>query len=131
VHALGRSVKIGGKIDRIDIGPDGTLEIIDYKTGKMPSKRDVDANLQLSMYAIAASEIPGVPFGKLPQDIRLTLYFFDTNTRISTKRSVEQLQAQKEEIITIAQQIELSDFHCSGNMLCSDCEYKLFCGQYL
>ncbi|MEK7533375.1 MAG: PD-(D/E)XK nuclease family protein, partial [Patescibacteria group bacterium] len=124
----GKTIKIGGKIDRVDIRPDKTLEIIDYKTGRMPSKREVDANLQLSMYALAASEIPAIPFGKKPEDITLSLYFFDTQTRISTTRTAEQLEKEKIAIIDIAKQIEQSDFHCSGNQLCAECEYKLFCG---
>ena len=34
-----RQIKIGGKIDRVDILPDGKIEIIDYKTGKMSTKK--------------------------------------------------------------------------------------------
>ncbi len=124
----GATIKIGGKIDRVDILPDNTLEIIDYKTGRMPSKREVDANLQLSMYALAASQIPAIPFGKNPSEITLSLYFFDTQTKMSTTRTVEQLEKEKATIIDIARQIEASDFTCSGNQLCTDCEYKLFCG---
>jgi DNA helicase-2/ATP-dependent DNA helicase PcrA len=123
-----RTLKIGGKIDRIDILPDGRLEIVDYKTGRMPSKREVDTNLQLSMYALAASEIAGLPFGKKPEDIVLTLYFFDTNEKISTMRTHEQLQQEKATILSIAREIEQSEFLCSGNMLCQHCEYHLFCG---
>lgn len=123
----GQSLKIGGKIDRIDMLPDGKIEIVDYKTGRMPSKREVDTNLQLSMYALAASEIPGAPFGIKPEDITLTLYFFDTNERISTKRTSDQLSLEKMEILNIAKEIESSDFHCSANLLCKTCEYQLFC----
>lgn len=126
-HA-GKTIKIGGKIDRVDLLPDGTLEIIDYKTGRMPTKREVDANLQLSMYAIAASEIPTLPFGKKPEDIKLSLYFFDTQTKMSTVRTADQLTREKAAIIDIAGQIETSEFRCSGNQLCRDCEYALFCG---
>ena len=32
-------LKIGGKIDRVDALPSGKIEIIDYKTGRMPSRR--------------------------------------------------------------------------------------------
>lgn len=123
-----RTIKIGGKIDRIDVLPDGKIEIIDYKTGRMPSKREVDANLQLSIYALAASSIPGLPFGKKSEDITLSLYFFDTKTKISTTRTPQQLAAECAAIISIARQIETSDFRCSGNLLCKDCEYKMFCG---
>jgi len=124
----GKTIKIGGKIDRVDILPDNRLEIIDYKTGRQPSKREIDTNLQLSMYAMAASEIPAIPFGKKPEEIILSLYFFDTQTKISTTRTVEQLDSERASIIAVAKQIEESDFRCSGNMLCTDCEYKMFCG---
>ncbi len=124
----GKSVKIGGKIDRIDVLPDGKIEIIDYKTGRMPSKREVDANLQLSIYALAASSIPGLPFGKRSEDILLSLYFFDTKTKVSTTRTEAQLESERAAIIGIAKQIEGSDFRCSGNILCKECEYRMFCG---
>jgi len=127
VQYEGKTLKIGGKIDRIDQLPDGGIEIIDYKTGSMPSKRNVDADLQLSMYAIAASEIPGAPFGRKPKDITLSLYFLDTQKKISTVRSPAQLEKEKRLIVDIARQIEQSDFRCSGNMLCRNCEYALFC----
>ncbi|HLD25210.1 MAG TPA: ATP-dependent DNA helicase [Patescibacteria group bacterium] len=124
----GKAIKIGGRIDRVDIQPSGNIEIIDYKTGRMPSKREVDTNLQLSMYALAASEIPTAPFGKKPGEIILSLYFFDTQTKMSTTRTQDQLAKEKATIIDIARQIEQSDFRCSGNQLCTDCEYRLFCG---
>lgn len=121
------SIKIGGKIDRIDSIPDGKIEIIDYKTGRIPTKREVDGNLQLSMYAIAASEIKESPFYRKPEDMILSLYFFDTQEKISTTRTVSQLAEEKTRIIEIAGQIESSDFHCSGNQLCASCEYQIFC----
>lgn len=124
----GKSLKIGGKIDRIDLLPDGKIEIVDYKTGRMPTKREMDTSLQLSMYAIAASEIPGAPFGRSPEDIRLTLYFFDTGEGVSLTRTKEQLEKEKAFILQVANDIESSDFRCSGNQLCAKCEYKMFCG---
>ena len=123
-----RQIKIGGKIDRVDILPDGKIEIIDYKTGKMSTKKEIDANLQLSMYALAASEIQGSPFGKKAEDIILTMYYFDTKTSLSTTRSKEQLDGEKAKILSVASQIEMSDFICSGTQLCSRCEYSMFCG---
>lgn len=124
----GKTVKIGGRIDRVDQLEENRIEIIDYKTGRMPSKREVDTNLQLSMYALAASEISVFPFGRKPEEVVLSLYFFDTKTKMSTIRSVKDLEKEKAAIIDVARQIEESDFRCSKNQLCSGCEYNLFCG---
>ena len=123
-----RFLKIGGKIDRIDDAGDGKIEIIDYKTGRLPSQREVDTDLQLSMYAIAASEITSPPLGKRPEDIKLSLYFFDTQQKLTTTRTKEQLTTEKNRILDIAAEMEKSSYRCSGSKLCEHCEYKLFCG---
>ncbi len=123
-----RFLRAGGRIDRVDDLGGGRIEIIDYKTGRIPTKREVDANLQLSMYALAATEIPDKPFGRKSEEVTLTLYYFDTQEKISTTRTREQLAQEKQNILQIAADIEQSDFRCSGNMLCSNCEYKMFCG---
>jgi ATP-dependent helicase/nuclease subunit B len=49
-------VELYGKVDRIDINADGTLAIIDYKTGKAPSAKAVAEGfaLQLGLLALIA-----------------------------------------------------------------------------
>lgn len=121
-------LKVGGRIDRVDDLGGGKIEIVDYKTGRVPSKREIDANLQLSIYAIAATEVHEFPFARKAADVTLTLYYFDSRQKISTTRSMEQLQKEKERIMTVARNIEISDFRCSGNPICKTCEYKFFCG---
>ncbi len=123
-----RLLRIGGKIDRIDAVEGGKIEIIDYKTGRMPTKREVDTNLQLSMYALAATHISTAAFHREVGDIVLTLYFFDTQGKVSTTRTQEQLDQAITHIFEVAQAIETSDFRCSGNQLCQSCEYQMFCG---
>lgn len=51
-------VKITGRADRIDRLADGTLAIIDYKTGRVPSKKEVEAGfaLQLGLLGLIAAE---------------------------------------------------------------------------
>lgn len=122
-------LKIGGKIDRVDDLGNGIIEIVDYKTGAtIPTQKDVDRNLQLSFYAIAASTLRETPFGKPPDKIKLSLYFLDTQEKISTVRTLEQLNAAKEEIFKARDEIEKSDFKCSGHMFCQmGCEFSLFC----
>lgn len=121
-------LKIGGKIDRVDVKSDGSIEIFDYKTGAtIPTQKDVDKNLQLSFYALAATRIPNKPFGVTPDKVKLSLYFLDTQEKISTTRTKEQLDKAVEEILETKKEIEESNFECSNNFLCKNCEFKFLC----
>jgi RecB family exonuclease len=124
-----RPIKIGGKIDRVDMLPEGIIEVVDYKTGAtIPSQKEVDRNLQLSFYALAATRIPYEPYGKKPGDVKLSLYYLDSQEKISSKRSAKQLEDAVDEIFEARKEIENSEFRCSGHMFCqNNCEYSLFC----
>lgn len=130
INLDGKTVKIGGKIDRIDDKGSGKIEIVDYKTGRLPSQRQVDNDLQLSIYAMVASEINESPFQRKPENILLTLYYFDSKQKISSNRTREQLQKDKEKLLDLVKKIETSDFKCSRNVICTSCEYKMFCNVY-
>lgn len=126
------SLKIGGKMDRVDKTKNG-IEVIDYKTTEfthkeLPSEKDLLEDLQLSIYAMAASKIDDPLFPKDPEEITLSLYFFDKGEKVSTTRNAEQLKQEAEKVLKVKEEIEKSDFRCSGNFWCQDCEYKLFCG---
>jgi len=124
-----KPLRIGGRMDRVDINRDGTLEIIDYKTGeRIPSQRDVDKDLQLTFYALAAASIREKPFGRSPEEIKLSLYYFDKQERISTKRNQKQLEDAVKEIFDWRKKIENSDFECANSYMCKNCEYKSLCG---
>ena len=123
-----KGLKIGGKIDRVDSLSDGSIEIWDYKTGAtIPTKKEIENNLQLSFYALAASTLKNPPFGKNPDKIKLSLYYLDTQEKFTTTRNKTQLEKAKEEILKVKEEIENSDFSCSGNFLCKNCEFKLLC----
>ena len=120
-------LRVGGKIDRIDEDGEG-IHIIDYKTGaKALTQKEADSDLQLSIYAMAAILIPEYPFDRKPEDVKLSLYYFDTPQVVTTKRTAAQIEKAKNEILSYKKQIEESDFKCSGNMLCEKCEFSLFC----
>lgn len=48
--------RVRGRVDRVDRLPDGTYELIDYKTGAPRSEQQLGEDIQLSLYAIAARE---------------------------------------------------------------------------
>lgn len=123
---LDPTLKIGGKIDRVDDLGNGMIEIVDYKTGgNIPTQKEVDANLQMTLYAMAAVD-PGV-FNKTIDQIKLSFYFFDQGTKISTIRTAEQLETAKKEVLTVREEIQNSDFQCLRGIFCQNCEYKMLC----
>lgn len=45
-----------GRVDRVDLLPGGGYELIDYKTGKPRTAAELEDDIQLSLYAVAARE---------------------------------------------------------------------------
>lgn len=122
---IDKEFKVGGTIDRIDELGGGRYEIIDYKTGaNIPTQKDVDKDMQLSFYALAVSTIYNVK----PEDIKLSLYYLDTQEKITTTRTTKDLNNLKKEILEIKKEIENSDFKCNNNYFCQQgCEFSMFC----
>lgn len=127
VFKLTSKLKVGGRIDRVQRLADGTLEIIDYKTGKLPPERELRTGikgLQLSIYALAATEV----FGEKLENVILSFYYLESGEKIRMRRTSEDLIKAKEKILTVQAAIEKSDFTCSGSYICQQgCEYDLFC----
>ena len=45
-----------GRVDRVDELPDGGFELIDYKTGDPKPQRELESDIQLAIYRLAARE---------------------------------------------------------------------------
>lgn len=118
------SLKVGGKIDRVD-PVTGGIEIWDYKTGRVMDQKEIDKSLQMSVYALAASD-PGV-YGKKSEKITLSYYFLSSGEKKSTQRSDAQLKETKKEIIAKAQKIAQSDFLPTPGLWCHWCDFKFLC----
>ncbi len=119
------SLNLGGKIDRVDPLPDGKIEIIDYKTGQAPKTRNPQNDLQLTVYALAATD-QGI-YKKPPEKVIVSFYFFEGQEKISGTRRQEQLNEAKKEIAQMALAISQSEFHPTPGRQCDYCEFRLIC----
>ena len=115
-------VTVSGIIDRMDRLPGGGYEIIDYKTSRrLPPRRIVEQDLQLSIYALAAREVWGI------EPERLTLYYVLPGQRMSTTRSPAQLDDLRRRVTTVAERIEAGMFEPRENRLCDWCDFQARC----
>lgn len=121
-------LKVAGRIDRVDKIDKNKIEIIDYKTGtNVPKEKDLATNLQLTLYALAATQVNNNIFNRKPEDIILSLHYLEEEKKLTTTRTKEQLEEVKTKILEIVEEIEKSDFSCSGSSFCQNCEYKMLC----
>ncbi|MFI5102447.1 MAG: ATP-dependent helicase [Terriglobales bacterium] len=115
------SAKLTGRVDRIDrTGPD-SVAIVDYKTGKPKSQEDADKSLQLSLYALAATE----KWGKRAD--RLMFHNLENNTPVCTTRSDAELEAAKLRVQEVADGIAQGKFVAKPGYHCAYCPYRNLC----
>ena len=114
-----------GRIDRIDKLPDGSLEIIDYKSNKkVASQAEVDKNLQLSLYATGVkNRWPKIDV----EQMRLSLCFLKFNEKMETRRTSEDLDNAIQEVLDVVHQIEKSSFEPRPSVLCQYCGFRSIC----
>lgn len=121
---------VSGIMDRIDKTEDGGFEIIDYKTKrKLPSQKDIDNDLQMSIYQLGLmKKWPHLSADK----IKLSFYFLKHGEKISTSRTPDQIAETKKLILDtirdISEKIKNNgEFPPSPSPLCDWCEYKQIC----
>ena len=117
---------ISGIIDRIDKTEDG-FEIIDYKTTrKMPSQEKVDNDIQLSVYLQAF--LSRYPNEKNNLDkIKVSLYYLKHGVKLSSTRTLEQLEKSQQLFLDTIKIIESGNFEPTVSPLCDWCGYQKMC----
>lgn len=117
---IGR-VKIKGTIDRVDKYPDGSYEIIDYKTHKDEwDENQLDRDIQLTIYSIGCQRVFGIKPSKV------SYYFLSQNRYVSVNKTQLHEQLLKDVINTIADKISKVEF--TPNLSnCPKCDFSKKC----
>jgi DNA helicase-2/ATP-dependent DNA helicase PcrA len=131
--ALERSFKIRvgdyllkGRIDRVDQLPDGTLEILDYKTGQPKEKVEGEDKDQLVIYQIAVSQLPD--FKNIGAPGRLTYYYLTDNSTVEFLGSEKDVAKISEKLSAAIEKICRGDFAATpGSHVCKSCEFHDIC----
>ena len=111
-----------GRVDRVDRRPDGTYELIDYKTGKAKSEADLREDVQLSLYQMGARES-----WRLETSAQSYLYVL-TGERVPVEHSEEELDRVRATVTEIAGGILKQDFEPTPSPeVCSFCDYRIIC----
>lgn len=117
-----------GYIDRLARTPAGIWQIHDYKTSsKLPTQTDQDQDPQLAYYEIGIRRMwPEI------EHVELIWHFVRFDQAIRSRRTPEQLEALRQETLTLITDIMSRDYderafptHESG--LCDYCEYQAVC----
>ncbi len=115
---------LSGIIDRIDKTDDG-YEIIDYKTArKMPSQEKVDTDLQLTIYAKAF--LDRYPHESIDR-ITVSLYYLKHGVKLSSKRTLPDLEALDTTVLEVVKNIEAQKFDPILSPLCDWCGFQKTC----
>ncbi len=112
---------IKGAIDRIDKHADGTIEIIDYKTGKTKTKLDFTEKRQLILYQLFIEEFLKIKVSAL------SYYYLESGEKFSftaTDKDITRLRLEVREEIAL---IKKRDFTPKPSMMCQFCDFNSIC----
>lgn len=124
-------IKVGdytlkGRIDRIDMLPDNSVEIIDYKTGTPKEKLTAEEKQQLLIYQIVAETSPG--YKNLGSVSKLTFYYLNNETKVSFVGSDKELSKLKDKILGTIEEIHSGNFEPTpSSQICSNCDFRDIC----
>ena len=115
-------VPLLGFIDRVDLSPQGGLVIMDYKSSQNPpSMREVQSDLQLSLYQMACQRTWLLPVEAL------AIYHLRTNKTVGSEpRSAAQLRETEATVREVVHAIARGAFPARRSHFCP-CDYPEFC----
>jgi RecB family exonuclease len=121
-------VRLFGAMDRIDRIADDAVRIRDYTSGRIPpSRQEVEENLQLALYDLAAAQL--WPWAKR---VEVGLDLLRHDRVIAVERSGSQRDATRRYVQAMVARIEATtDFPARLSTLCTHCDQRRHCSAYV
>jgi putative RecB family exonuclease len=126
VEAEVDGLTLRGYVDRLDIAADGSMRVVDYKTGRSPAEQFERTSLfQMKFYALVLWRLRGV----VPRMLQLVYlgngevvrYQPDEADLVATERGIRALWT------AIQRAADTGDWRPSPSRLCDWCDYKQLC----
>jgi putative RecB family exonuclease len=119
-------LRLRGIIDRLDVLPDGSLEVVDYKTGRAPSVTYEQSKLiGVHLYALLTEAVLGRP------PVRVKLLHLQEPVAIVAEPTEQALRGHRIRARAVWTAIERScaneDFRPRPSSLCGYCNFRAFC----
>ncbi len=117
-----------GRVDRVDQHQDGTIEVVDYKSGRQEvTVEQVESDLAMGVYQLLLSKLhPG-------HHTKATIIALRSNSRASAGLDAEALATFESDLLHIGKEILNRDFE---NMvpkvkdLCEGCDFLPLCSKH-
>ncbi|HKP21880.1 MAG TPA: PD-(D/E)XK nuclease family protein, partial [Thermoleophilaceae bacterium] len=111
-----------GRVDRVDRHPDGSFELIDYKTGRAKTEQELREDVQLSVYQMGARESWGL------ETSAQSYFYVLTGERVPVEHSEEELERVRATVSDIAAGILKQRFEPTPSPdVCRFCDYRIIC----
>ncbi len=119
--------KVNGKIDRVEMTPEGEYVVIDYKTGGRNKDVDAENSPQLNLYSLALKENPD--FGKFP--IKAIFFYMEKpegEQLFECNVNPNKIEEIKNTLEGHVKAIQNKEFGATpGYKICQWCEYSDIC----
>jgi DNA helicase-2/ATP-dependent DNA helicase PcrA len=120
-------IKIGdhhvrGRVDRVDRLPDGEHELIDYKTGERKTESDLESDLQLALYRLAARQAWDI------EAAHGSYYYILDAEKVAAPTKPDDAERVERTVLEVGEGILGQDFEPRPSpAVCSWCDYRLIC----
>ena len=111
-----------GRVDRVDRLPDGDYELIDYKTGERKTEAELENDLQLALYRLAAREA-----WEIEASTGSYYYVLDAD-KVAAPTKPDDAERVERTVLQVGEGVLSQDFEPRPSpSVCSWCDYRLIC----